>query len=40
MADANKLWQALGTAIRKGATNKQIDHIVAQLNRARGAGQS
>lgn len=32
----DKLWQALGKAIRNGASNKQINGIVARLERERG----
>lgn len=36
MNRVEKLWEALGKAIRSGASTKQVDGIVAQLQRARG----
>lgn len=36
MNRADKLWEALGKAIRAGASTKQVSHIVAQLDRERG----
>lgn len=40
MNEVNRLWAALGKAIRHGASNKQINGIVVQLNRARGRSGS
>jgi hypothetical protein len=36
MNRVDKLWNALGKAVRAGASTKQVDHIAAQLDRARG----
>jgi hypothetical protein len=36
MSEIDRLWVALGTAIAKGASERQVNGIVARLNRARG----
>jgi hypothetical protein len=36
MTTVDKLWNALGNAVRAGATEKQINGIAARLDRARG----
>jgi hypothetical protein len=37
MNDIDRMWQALGQAIRKGASEKQINGIAARINRAHGS---
>lgn len=36
MEQVDKLWAALGRAIRANATTKQVEGIAARLNRAQG----
>jgi hypothetical protein len=36
MTNVDKMWAALGKAVRSGASTKQINGIVARLDRARG----
>lgn len=37
MSSIDKLWAALGKAIAGGASTRQVNGIVARLNRVRGA---
>jgi len=36
MNDVDKIWAALGKAIRNNASTKQVNSIAARLNRVRG----
>lgn len=40
MNEVDKLWMALGKAIRNGTSTKQVNGIVSRLERARGMAKS